>query len=567
MRADNIRKWAGRSYLFLLLLLPNIYAVFRASDLSGSPVKCAAYMAVVLFGLLLPALLLRARAYFILLGCLCLFCAPVEIASLYLNKGAATVTFLGFVYATNPGEIMGVLGAVWPLVPVLIGLWIAYFVVAARQPDEWLVPRRLGVWCAGVGLPVLLIAGLAFLAHHVRTTRSVQDTREVAQLTKELLLMKFNKIFPYDFYLNTHSIIRGRREARRAQEKLADFRFGVTRQDEQPVTIVLVIGEAARSENFALNGYERPTNPRLSARANVVSYPHLYSQAGTTEQSVPLMLSRATVDDPERFFAEKTLPEAFQETGFATLWLTNKSRNLMMERVVQTTDYRYQTSKDLSAINNFDEYLLVPYGQQLQARRDSSAFVVVHTMGSHWRYDVRYTPEFELFTPCVNGDFQMNMIKPSNRELLLNAYDNSILYTDYFLDSLIALTDATDMPALMVFMSDHGENLYDDDRELVLHGNYVTSRWLFQVPFIVWYSDEYAALYPDKVEQLRSHVATRDNSSVLFSSLLDAAGIAAVTPEGDSIYSLSRSIFSADYRTPESLRVLTAEGMVVVMDE
>ena len=554
-----------RIALILMLSAPNIYAVFAASDLS-SPVKAAAYMVVVVLGLLLPMLVLRARAYFIVTGVLCLFCAPVEISSLYLNHNPATSTFVGLFYATNRVEITGVIGALWPVLIALVGVWIVYFCLAFRQPDEWIFPRRIGLWIVGIGLPLMLAGGIVFFSRYARNIYRAQGTKEVLACAGDLTVMKLYKIFPYNIYLNTCQVVSEWREMRQAQERLSSFRFGIAPcENTEPELYILVIGEAARSSHFALNGYARPTTPRLSGRSNLVSFPNIYAQAGTTEQSVPHMISRLPVTRTAEVHTEKTLPEAFQEAGFRTAWLTNQSRILHLQRVLGTADVRFETGKDMSVTGNYDEYLLAPL--QKVIANGGKQFVVVHTMGSHWRYDTRYPVTFKQFTPDLGEDFRLNMISPANRTRLVNAYDNTILYTDFFLDSLLSIVERLHIPAVVMYQSDHGENLYDDERRLVLHGNYSAGKWLFHVPFIIWYSDEYAALHPEKTQQLQAHADCCDNSSTLFPSLMDAAGLHYINDTTGSTVVRTRSIFSSGYCPPDTLFVMTAEGECIVLEE
>ena len=556
-----------RIVLFIILLLPNIYACFVATGLS-SPIKAIVYMLVVCVGLMLPMLFLRQRTYFIVLGILCLFCAPIEIASLYLNHNPATATFVGLFYATNWREIIGILGAIWPIVLAFLALWTLYFYLANRQPNEWVIPRRIGLWIAGIGLPVLFASAILFFSQYARYIYNFKDSKEVVSFAKDLTLMKFYKIFPYNIYLNSFHLAKERRATRQMQAAIAPFRFGLTRQQPDSTTerYILVIGEAARSDNFALNGYKRLTTPLLSQRRNLISYPHMYSQAGTTEQSVPHMISRIPATCHNRVYSEKTLPEAFQEAGYKTTWLTNKSRAMYLQRVMDVMDKCFETGKDMSVTNNYDALLLAPF-QETLADSAKKQFIVLHTMGSHWRYDTRYTKEFEQFTPSIGKDFRLTMISPSNKKMLVNAYDNTILYTDKFLDSIYSLAEQQHVPTLVLYMSDHGENLYDDERNLVLHGNYSASRWLFHVPMIIWYSDEYAALYPDKIAQMKAHEKSRDNSSMLFSSMVDAAGLSYINDTASNATMRTRSIFSADYCAPDTLFVLTAEGNCIVLEE
>ncbi len=563
---SNKVKTVFRSIVLLtILLFPNILACFVASDLS-SPFKTIAYLTVVFAGLCVPMLVLRRRTYFVVMGALCLFCAPIEIASLYLNHNPATATFVGLFYSTNWEEVVGVLSAIWPLAIMLVAIWAGYFFLACRQPNEWIIPRWIGIWTAGIGLPLLLIGALIFFYQHARNINNITDKKEAITFAKELIVMKFNKIFPYNIYLNTQSVIAEQYHAKQAQKELDSFLFGVeTPKDSLPELYILVIGEAARSENFALNGYERETTPRLQRRKNIISYPNIYSQAGTTEVSVPHMISRIAATEKERINTEKTLPEAFHEAGYQTAWITNQSHILCTERILATVDKRFESGKDMSVTNNYDEYLLAPL-QKILTNRSTKQFMIVHTMGSHWRYDTRYPSQFELFTPSLGEDFRLSMIKPSNRQKLVNAYDNTILYTDYFLDSLISVTEKQQIPAVVLYISDHGENLYDNEQELILHGNYSASKWLYHVPLIVWYSDAYEALYPEKVAALHAHVNSRDNSSVVFHSMIDAAGLRYTNDTAGNATMRTRSIFSSSYCPLDTLFALTAEGECIALE-
>ena len=532
----------------------------------ASPVKAVVYLLVVCTGLLIPMLFLRRRAYFITIGVLNLFFSPIELASLYLNNNPATSTFLGLFFSTNRQEVIGILSVTWPLLILLVLIWVGYFVLVSFQPNEWIIPRKIGIRIAGIGLPVLFVCAIGFFSFYARRLYNIPTLKETVVLAKDLTLMKFYKIFPYNIYLNSYHIAREHQEMKKAQAALGSFHFGTKMTHNNGAEVyVLVIGESARSENLSLNGYSRCTTPRLSQRRNLVSFPHFYSQAGTTEQSVPHMISRLPVVHHSEVNREKTLPEAFQEAGFESAWLTNKSRANYLERVLESMDRRFETGKDMSVTNNYDEHLLMPL-QNVLSSGAHQQFIVVHTMGSHWKYDTRHPASFEQFTPSLGQSFSLSMIQPSNKQKLVNAYDNTILYTDYFLDSLLTIVDAQDIPAVVIYMSDHGENLYDDERELILHGNYSASKWLFHVPFLVWYSDEYAHFYPEKIAQLKAHSDSRDNSSVLFASMLDAAGLSYINDTTSAAQLRTRSIFSPDYASPDTLYALTAEGECIALE-
>ena len=538
--------------MFLLLLLPNIYTAFAATDLVYSPLKTVAYVAVVAVCLLLPAFVLKARAYFIVEGVISLFAAPIEIASLYLNKATASTSFLNLVFQTDMGEATELLSSYWVVVVVLLLLWGSYFFLAAKQEREWLFPRTLQWWVIGL-LPVMLIAGGAVFAIYAKRFYNKTSAGDIALTAADLALMKFEKIYPYDFYINTCKIVQEQRRIAAYNRALESFSFGIQpRKDSVPAIYVLVIGETARSMNFSLNGYERPTNPLLSKRSNLVSFPHAYSQANLTSFSVPHILSRITAAGHDSIFSEKSLVEAFAEAGTATCWISNQHAGTYVDRILRTADSVYTTTKDATNEGNLDIYLADQLNRYLQTTEHKSRFVVVHSLGSHWRYDLRYTDRFAVWQPSISDNFSQNLIQPQNRQLLLNTYDNSILYTDYFLDSLISVLEHTHLPAFMLYLSDHGENLYDDERQLVLHGTYIGTEYEYNIPFIAWYSDEFAALHPEMAAALQDNRPKRFNSATVFHTMLSAAGITEIADQ-------EKNLLAPTLQEQDTLFALTGE--------
>jgi glucan phosphoethanolaminetransferase (alkaline phosphatase superfamily) len=109
-----------------------------------------------------------------------------------------------------------------------------------------------------------------------------------------------------------------------------------------------------------------------------------------------------------------------------------------------------------------------------------------------------------------------------------------------------------------MYMSDHGESFWDDERKLSLHGSYQISKNEYHVPFLIWYSDEYANLNADKVNAMSQNKTTPVSSDVVFYSLLDAAGI-------DDIIDSTRSICSSCLVRQDSIWVVTGSGAVEPM--
>lgn len=545
--------------LLLLLLIPNIYAVFRATDLTYSIFKQAVYLTVVIVCLLLPASFLKSRAYFLIEGIFVFIPAPIEIASLYLNRMPASPLFLRVILRTNLREATELLASAIPLVVALLALWTLYFVLVFKIENKWIMPRtmRVVIWCA---LPITALSGFAWLFHTQRNNNPDRSASEVVRLSAQTLTMKFNKIYPFDIYLALQSLNTERHERNRLAREVENFSFDIyNKTDSLTEVYVLVIGEAARAAEFSINGYSRPTSPCLQAEDNVISFTNAFSSANVTEISVPLMLTRATNYTLEFAYNEKSIVEALQSAGFRTAWFTNKTPFPFTSRIISTTDFSFVNSKGTDADNNYDILLTQKLDNLLNSEFSDSVathklFIVLHHTGSHFKYSQRYPEEFDYFRPSLPKDAGYSAINRANRQMLVNAYDNSIRYTDYCLGQVIRLLKQRDCSATVVYMSDHGENLYDDDNNLVLHCSYIGSQYEFNVPFIIWYSEKYKECHPQSVSALASNRSKLVNSDVLFHSLLDMASVP--TAYLDS----SLSVFSFEYKEPDSVACSTASG-------
>lgn len=134
---------------------------------------------------------------------------------------------------------------------------------------------------------------------------------------------------------------------------------------------------------------------------------------------------------------------------------------------------------------------LLPLLKEELARGAGRQLIVLHTYGSHFSYNDRYPEDFARFVPYEYTDASL-----AAKDRLDNAYDNTILYTAAMLDSVASCLRSSGAEAAMVYASDHGEDIFDDDRHLFLHASPVPSRWQIDVPMIVWISDPMAARHP-----------------------------------------------------------------------
>ena len=275
-----------------------------------------------------------------------------------------------------------------------------------------------------------------------------------------------------------------------ADEPLQQIATDATRRplaSGKPRVVVLVVGETARAANFQLAGYGRATNPKLSAIDGLVSFSQLWSCGTATAVSVPCMFSRlgrsAFTDAKAR--TEENLLDVLQRTGVSVLWRDNNSNCKAVCARVPSEDFRRLKIDGLcNADGCYDEVVL--HGlDELIASGTADRFIVLHLLGSHGpSYYKRYPPAFRRFVPdCAQDDVQS-----CSRAAIVNAYDNTILYTDHVLAQLVELLKRhqDQVDPVMLYMSDHGESLGENG--LYLHGlpYAIAPDEQKHVPFLLW---------------------------------------------------------------------------------
>jgi lipid A ethanolaminephosphotransferase len=265
----------------------------------------------------------------------------------------------------------------------------------------------------------------------------------------------------------------------------------------KPPLFVLVVGETARADHFALNGYARDTTPEL-ARRGVLSYRDVHSCGTNTLASVPCMFSPLGKQGYEsRNDDYETLVDVLQAAGLAVFWLDNQAGcKGVCARIPNASAFDGLDAATKKALCDGDECLddvmLKGLDERIAAlpaeRRAKGVVLVMHQMGSHGpAYYKRSAPDVKRFQP----ECKTNALAECGHAELLNVYDNSIVQTDRFLgqtiDWLKAQSKSYD-PALL-YVSDHGESL--GEYGLFLHGVPYSFAPEAQkhVPMVTWFSD------------------------------------------------------------------------------
>ena len=301
----------------------------------------------------------------------------------------------------------------------------------------------------------------------------------------------------------------------------ADAALGAAWQARtRPVLFVLVVGETARAQNFSLNGYGRETNPAL-ARRGVINFPQATACGTSTEVSLPCMFSpfgRARYDE-EKILSHESLLHVLARAGFKVSWRDNQSGCKGVCSGLPAEQLDRAGIESLCAEGQcLDEVLLEGMDRVLRDTR-GNLFVVMHQLGSHGpAYFKRYPAAFARFTPACEKE---DLHRCSTAEIV-NAYDNSLLYTDHFLSRMIDFLDRAQAThdTAMLYVSDHGESLGESG--LYLHGmpRAIAPDVQTHVPLLTWLSPAFNRSFGVDADCLRGrarHPASHDN---LFHSVL-----------------------------------------------
>lgn len=283
---------------------------------------------------------------------------------------------------------------------------------------------------------------------------------------------------------------------------------------------VVVVGETARAQNFSLNGYARETNPELKQQG-VIAFTNTTSCGTETSVSVPCMFSPFTREDysSTEFRGSENLMDVLKHAGVQTSWYENNTGSKGVAERIKLIDLQgAQDKRYCEGGECLDQILIDSLSKEL-SETTGNATIVLHMTGSHGpAYYRRYPAEYAGFKPdCRSNDFAK-----CSQEEIVNAYDNSILYTDHILSEVIDLLKAHEdkFASAMIYMSDHGESLGEDGLYLHAAPYFIAPSQQTHIPFITWFAPEYAADTGLNADCLRKTTAEPSSHDNLFHTVL-----------------------------------------------
>ena len=321
--------------------------------------------------------------------------------------------------------------------------------------------KKLGIYCGCSLAIILLVASL-----------NISQTLWISQHDTEL----GGLLQPWSYVVNTCRVISSYQDEQAEEIKLPDG----TIADHEKAVVVLVIGESARKANFQLYGYQRDTNPLLSKQEGLKVYQATacatYTTAGT----------KAILEPKDSGDLYELLPNYAFRTGVDVSWRTSN----WGEPPIHIDEYL--TDTDLSDLyqgrsNDYDDILYYGLRERIESSKKDKVLIILHTSTSHGpKYADKYPKQFEVYKPVAKNIEEGE----KNIGMLINAYDNTIRYTDFLLNSLInTLREMKDWHSAMIFISDHGESL--GENKMFMHGlpMKLAPKVQYEIPFLVWTSD------------------------------------------------------------------------------
>ncbi len=461
-------------------------------------------LAPVLTGVMAILLTLVSSRY-TLKPILILLLLVAAIASYFMNDYNAVIdhTMIRNVFATNLQEAVELFSVKMVLYLLFLGvlpsLWV-YRVEVKHGPWKTELVSRVKI--IALSLAVILLSVFVFSKFYTSFLREHKSLRYRTNPT--YVLYSLGKYVSKEFKDRSIALRHIGQDAK------------IPPTDRGRELIIVVVGEAARADRFSLNGYPRETNPLLK-KEDVISLTNVQACGTSTEVSVPCMFSMYARDSysEKKGAATENVLDVLRHAGVSVLWRENNSDSKGVALRVQYEDYRKPERNPICDVECRDEGMLEGLQSYIDGQNRGDILIVLHQMGNHGpAYYKRYPKSFEKFRPTC----RTNQFDECSREAINNAYDNAILYTDYFLSKTIGLLKRNDrrFETALIYIGDHGESL--GEKGVYLHGlpYLIAPDAQKRVAAILWLGDDFQA----QKKRLKNRIGQEYSHENLFHTLL-----------------------------------------------
>lgn len=511
-------------YVFLaLLMLPN---VILAITETFTPLErvCSIVLPLGIYYLIVTLTKRLGWSIFALFPISLLAGLQVVLLYLYGRSVVATDMFLNFV-TTDKSETSELLSNILGILLFVVLLYIPPIIYAIigiyksnQLTDKFMRNNRL----IAIGIA---IAGFFLLAFCYVASEGYSIKKDV---------------YPLNACYNMYKAVDRHDKLRNYKVTSKHFKFNSksTHDIAQREIYVVVLGETSRANNWELYGYNRETNPKLKSIDSLIVFKRVLSEANITHKCVPMLMSSASAKDFDKIYSQKGIITAFKEAGFKTAFYSNQAHTQTLGDLFGEEADECVYLRDNNEIKDPLDGQLVDSLKKEVAKGAKKQLIVLHTYGSHFNYSSRYPAQSAYYKPDKPIAANKKHYEP-----LINAYDNSIRYTDEVLYEIIKYLDGlNDVSSSMIYVSDHGEALFDHGEDVVFHSSTSPSFYHLHVPMIMWFSKKYTENHSQIITNLKSNTSANVSSCAsLFHTVLNISGIETIYRE-DS-YSLASELF------------------------
>lgn len=350
-------------------------------------------------------------------------------------------------------------------------------------------------------LLILLFAPLILIFFTRKKKYNISSKKDKIFSFSLIIVVSISGIILLKKFKNQHLLIelaRSFKEYRAIKERMV-FNFSENKSSfltdvkrylipEESEVHVVVIGESTTNWHMQLYGYEKETNPGLmEIKEELFVFDSVISPHVHTILSLEKMLSLANYEQPKPS-ENASIIQLANQAGFTTYWISNQRPIGLHESVAtnisKAADKKYfLTPEDYFSQESLDEAIL-PILEKTLKDPTKRKVIFIHLIGTHIAYSKRYPEEFSKF----DADQDTLLYISDNAQTLRNQYDNAVLYNDYIIRNLIEILRKNNTHSSLTYFSDHGDEVFDTV-DFVGHSEYRATRPMYEIPFIIWFSD------------------------------------------------------------------------------
>ena len=335
------------------------------------------------------------------------------------------------------------------------------------------------------------------------------------------------KLFSINSELHVFNIIRLYKSVKISYNNIKEYNKIFNNLDKNNISIildnskikniVLVIGESTTRNHMSLYDYPLETNPllkKLEMTGNLYKFTNTISPHAHTIPVLKKLLTFYNYESLDKWYSYNNIVSIMNKANYETFWFSNQESSGIYGNVAVALGSKsnfilfnkLHDSSDSDIDGYYDEQIIDKSIEHLKKSSEKN-FIIYHLLGTHADYKKRYPKNFDIF---------------QNKNKVISQYDNAILYNDYVVNKIIS--NFQDKEAIIIYVSDHGEEVYDF-RNFSGHAESNPSRYMVEIPFLIYVSNKFKENYPDIIKKIENSLDRPYMTDDLIHTILDISNI------------------------------------------